>query len=88
MKGASPFPHCLHFPNHIPHWFEDLDKGNVLHIKLYYLYELIIMFHASLRISIDIYSNQNYGYRWQLVTIPRMCTLQQTITTFLVTTSL
>jgi hypothetical protein len=88
MKGASPFLTHLHFPNHVPHWFEDLDKGNVLHIKLYYLYKLIIVFHSGLRISINIYSNQNYDYRWQLVTISRMCTLQQMITTFSMTTSL
>jgi hypothetical protein len=58
MKGASPFPHPiafasiayllapplthLHFPNRVRCWFEDLNKGNVLHIKPYYLYELII----------------------------------------------
>jgi hypothetical protein len=78
----------LHFPNGVRCWFEDLDKGNVLHIKPYYLYELIIAFHAGLRILIDIYSNQNHAYRWQLVTIPRMCTVQQTITTFPPTMSL
>jgi hypothetical protein len=79
---------CLHFSNRVRCWFEDLNKGNVLHIKPYYLYELIITFHASLRISIDIYSNQNHAYRWQLVTIPQMFTLQQTITTFPPSTSL
>jgi hypothetical protein len=88
---SSDSAHCI---NHLPSgsrilidilvlcWFEDLDKGNVLHIKPYYLSELIITFHAGLRISIDIYSNQNHAYRWQLVTIPSMCTLQLSTTTF------
>ena len=60
----------LHFPNRVRCWFEDLNKGNVFLIKPYYLYELIIAFHAGLRILIDIYSNRNHAYRWQLVTIP------------------
>ena len=30
----------------------------------------------------SINTNRNHAYRWQLVTIPWMCTLQQTITTF------
>ena len=81
LPSGSPLTR-LHFPNHVRCWFEDLNKGNVLHIKPYYLYELIIAFHASLRISIDIYSNRNHAYRWQLVTIPWIFTLQQTITTF------
>jgi hypothetical protein len=79
---APPFLTHLHFSNRVLCWFEDLDKGNVLHIKPYYLYELIIVFHAGLRILIDIYSNRNHAYRWQLVTIPRMCTLQLSTTTF------
>jgi len=44
---APPSLTRLHFPNHVPCLFEDLDKGNMLHIKPYYLYELIIVFHAS-----------------------------------------
>ena len=79
---APPSVTHLHFPNHVSCWFEDLDKHNVLHMKPYYLYELIIVFHVGLRISIDIYSNRNHAYRWQLVTIPGMCTLQQSTTTF------
>ena len=73
---APPSLTRLHFSNHVPCWFEDLDKGNMLHIKPYSLYELIIVFHAGLRILIDIYSYRNHAYRWQLVTIPGMCTLQ------------
>jgi hypothetical protein len=25
----------LLFSNHVPCWFEDLDKGNIVHIQLY-----------------------------------------------------
>jgi hypothetical protein len=72
---APPSLTRLHFPNSVRCWFEDLDKGNVLHIKPYYLYELIVAFHASLGILINIYSNQNHAYRWQIVTVPWMCTV-------------